>query len=669
MKGLTKTKTWMKEPSDNGERVSATVNVVLTRCRYSHVATEILTADLWTVKETMMAHKEALLRPFWDAVLLPPQPNTPTETPTTPFSRKEQSERDRARDEFWSDEDEELERRRELIRGNWAKVNADLLLKRPLEMMRFIQSYPAVLDRFIANISSPSIHQLLITIISSEETIPGVIEWLSSQNLLSRLIELLSPEHAPSDHIFASELMKTIITVCAPTTFNPQGGNAAEQQGDDAQPTGARDNRLVRELVSEKNMRILLGYMLDPVNLSDSGWMGVNDGARPADPSDPFIIHPLPSVASASSSLAHICHIIVELIRRNNSDFSEPHLFHTLRNRLLAVRIQQQEGSDTPDEEGERQQMEDALIELSSKMGIVHLGSLLEILTDRFARLDDLLIQPRLQARLASDRPPMTPERFRIVELYAELLHSSNMSIMNRSPGSGPQYSGDGVLSGGLPGVEALGEAIEGNGGAEDGEAEIETHMTEARDFPVSSGSTEASLADDADLDDGERTPGNSPAHGASALPRETEAHLPPVSQEDEHRMRVIVESESGYTIDPSDATSHAAVAATTVAPSVASEPSDPQPMSSLSKDKPLSPGDRLKQMYIQHRVLPTVVDLFFEYPANDFLHHVVYDLLQQVLNGRLGPGMNRELIIELIKEARLIERVLDAHRLNERMT
>jgi SIT4-associating protein SAP185/190 len=65
---------------------------------------------------------------------------------------------------------------------------------------------------------------------------------------------------------------------------------------------------------------------------------------------------------------------------------------------------------------------------------------------------------------------------------------------------------------------------------------------------------------------------------------------------------------------------------------------------------------------------LPTVVELFFEYPTNDFMHHVVYDMLQQVLNGRLGPGLNRELVIELIREAKLIERVLDAQRLNDEM-
>jgi SIT4-associating protein SAP185/190 len=44
----------------------------------------------------------------------------------------------------------------------------------------------------------------------------------------------------------------------------------------------------------------------------------------------------------------------------------------------------------------------------------------------------------------------------------------------------------------------------------------------------------------------------------------------------------------------------------------------------------------------------------------------VIYDLLQQILNGRLSPGLNRELVIEIIKEARIVERILDAQRAND---
>ena len=50
-----------------------------------------------------------------------------------------------------------------------------------------------------------------------------------------------------------------------------------------------------------------------------------------------------PSIASATSSLCNGINVLIELIRKNNSDFSEPHLFHTTRNRLIILQQQQRE--------------------------------------------------------------------------------------------------------------------------------------------------------------------------------------------------------------------------------------------------------------------------------------------------------------------------------------
>ena len=49
----------------------------------------------------------------------------------------------------------------------------------------------------------------------------------------------------------------------------------------------------------------------------------------------------LPDRQSCASSVTHAISIIIELIRKNNSDYFEPYLFHTLRNRLIHVQQQQ----------------------------------------------------------------------------------------------------------------------------------------------------------------------------------------------------------------------------------------------------------------------------------------------------------------------------------------
>lgn len=75
-----------------------------------------------------MNHKDTLLRPFWDQVVLPLDPS--------PRSARERTERDRARLAYWTEEDEERERKREVIRGMWMRVNASLLQKRTTEVGR-----------------------------------------------------------------------------------------------------------------------------------------------------------------------------------------------------------------------------------------------------------------------------------------------------------------------------------------------------------------------------------------------------------------------------------------------------------------------------------------------------------------------------------------------------
>ncbi|WVQ80146.1 hypothetical protein IAT38_002251 [Cryptococcus sp. DSM 104549] len=695
------------------------------RSKYPTTATEILTCpDIWSVVDTVMRNADTLLTPFWNAVLPPIEPSTPTTAgsaataSTIATARQEAGERERARKEFWSDEDEERDRRREMIRGLWIRVNTGLLSRRPQDMIRFIQTLPNIVERIVAQISSPAIQNLLIAIITSEQGgITGTIDWLASEGLVPRLLDLLSPHYPPSIHEIVSDLIKTTTTLCAPSPFNPHGGNAEQQAGQGQ--AGGRDNRLIRELVSEQSVDIMVGHMLDEVELSDEGWKGINEDGEPS-PVDPFIVHPLPSVASATSSIVNICTVLVEIIRRNNSDFSEPHLFHTLRNRLMSVRMQddmdsreaaarardgegQEETEETEQEkdEKERRHMEEALVDMSSRMGIVHLGHLLDVISDRFDRLQRLVLHPRSQDRaaFASNPKPFTLERFRIIELCAELLHSSNMSILNRAPGTGPTYTEEGILSGGLEGLEALGEAIDGDHADQDEGRREEDQVTPAKELPVSSGSTDASLtgSDDVESEDedvldaiaNETTP--SPSPGASTIfepsvtggaTGEPAPPPPPPSQEVADRLRGVMETESkppasSAASDVPSAISRVAVATSTAAPSIASDTPEPDPRSTsshpsnLARPPPavvLAPGDKLKKVYLQYRVVPTVVDLFFEYPENNFMHHVVYDILQQVLNGRLGPGPNRELVVALLKEARLVERILDVQRLNDRM-
>ena len=96
--------------------------------------------------------------------------------------------------------------------------------------------------------------------------------------------------------------------------------------------------------------------------------------------------------------------------------------------------------------------------------------------------------------------------------------------------------------------------------------------------------------------------------------------------------------------------------------------------------------GDFLKMMFVEHHVVPTILvcyasdlrvtsvplilstlqDFFFRFPWNNFLHNVVYDVVQQVFNGPMDRGYNRTLAIDLFQTGRVTERIVQGQALSD---
>ncbi len=232
---------------------------------------------------------------------------------------------------------------------------------------------------------------------------------------------------------------------------------------------GSSSNRFSRELASETNTRKLLSFILN-----DNDYLN-RESASPGG-------HP--GADSLSSSMVTSMNIIIELIRKNNSDDSESYLFHTLRNRLIQV----QRSFNGLSGEDPREILERAMNEMTEKTGVVQLGVLLNAASDRLEDLKALLLHPHphnvsnpicacdFRHKLMNTLPnmqaasittstgvfqPLTFERLRICELFVELLHCSNMSLLNRRAGSGgPVYDTMGHLLGGLSALEQLAHAV-----------------------------------------------------------------------------------------------------------------------------------------------------------------------------------------------------------------
>lgn len=244
-------------------------------------------------------------------------------------------------------------------------------------------------------------------------------------------MDRLSPRYPPSVHLVVADLLKGIISVASPSpgSFNVNGTH-------DGGPAGPVTNRFVRELASTAIVETMVKFMLDdtpfgpPVEevlraaeekqkelkktaktlVVPSGLPGASDEPRSSspEPTDDRSEPPaLPNAESATSSLTQIISIFVELIRKNNSDYFEPYLFHTLRNRLMQI---QQHHMDEMHELGadmdsaqrvqeEREMLERGMADMVDHLGIVHLGKFLRILSKRLPDFQELLRRPRSLVR------------------------------------------------------------------------------------------------------------------------------------------------------------------------------------------------------------------------------------------------------------------------------
>ncbi|KAI0053980.1 SAPS-domain-containing protein [Auriscalpium vulgare] len=641
------------------------------RFKYPYVATEVLCSEIWSIVETCLNNTEQLLTPFWETVL-----DRPAEDMKTHMA----------------------------MASHFAKINAVFLTKKPAEMLQFIRSQRDVVERLLQHIETPSFSDLLVRIIQLDEQPAGagVLEWLSDERLMSRLIDRLAPTYSSDVHTVVAELIKGIISMAAPSP------GAALSEG---LHNGPASNRFARELARRENVLTLVNFILadfhtDALATATSSDTHTGDEIildELASPVSPV----LPTSESSASSVVQSIGIIIELIRQNNSDYFEPYLFHTLRNRL--IHVQQQLTSRDP-EEG-RIALEGAMTEMVDRMAVVHLGPLLDIFCERLDEFTKYLHKPRsLDGTISTTVGSITPltfERYKICELYAELLHCSNMALLNRSAEFAYLYDSDGRLQGGLSALEELARVIS-MGSGEDAEHDAMDEGTDdiepALEFPIHRASQDASssiLDSDEDMSEGpgsseddtmeeivmyeepasleensDTTLSTSPSHTQSPIEplvvpsSPNAAFMPPASE-------IAAQGAAGPATGPipqrkGSGHSTGSEGSTIGRRSTGSKRSSRRNSRRLTLqdasqvDIPLPIGERLKQKLLDAGVLSMVLDLFFNFPWNNFLHSVVYDLIHQILTGRVDGGINRSLTVALFRDAHLMQRIVEGQKRND---
>ncbi|KAI7546931.1 SAPS-domain-containing protein [Hortaea werneckii] len=633
------------------------------RKKYAYVACEVLSSEVWSITEALMENREDL-KNFWQYMHRP--------APLDPLQA-----------------------------GYFTKVNEALLDKKTEEMLAFFKSLDGIVPAMLQHVDCPMVMDLLLKIVSLEkvEGGAGIVDWLQTQELIPLLLSYLGAEQSSATQTSAGDFLKAIITISA---------NATTQ---DASVIGP--NELTRQLVSESCVNRLITDMLRGGNPLT---VGVG--------------------------------IIIEVIRKNNSDY------------------------DLDNQVGPEPKTSDP----------IYLGTLLRAFAERVPEFMHLIRspsskKPELKTAFGGRVEPLGFDRFKTCELMAELLHCSNMALLNergaeedvrrrdaererlkaegklqtpRAPGSpdaheistGDEFGSsvdshgfhhaerpsDDEMERGKPRLEVQNASDEDgfekvnadqddlpdevsfddlnekdslpadkreqaqDSGTTDmpkplspnkrssspvksstsdkpADLKVETESSQTQDSPTSAGVTEqlhrSSIDEDTVMSEFGEEPSNSPNDdGPSELERELakQAERPaPLFAKRETTAEGVDPVHGGPSPDaseqPQQNTEDVERSTATLQPAAeegeigSSEHDDGErPAYETEDDGRPVVGDLLKIRFVEEKVVSTIMDFFFRFPWNNFLHNVVYDVVQQVFNGTLDRGYNRALAFDLFR-------------------
>ncbi|ODV97870.1 hypothetical protein PACTADRAFT_185823 [Pachysolen tannophilus NRRL Y-2460] len=331
-------------------------------------------------------------------------------------------------------------------------------------------------------------------------------------------------------------------------------------------------------------------YDVDPenANSSDSSLIGPNDLTR-ALISEEGSKRLFYLTLSGGHALTTCVGIIIEVIRKNNSDYD-------------SIDVLDDDYSNSPPSSRDPIYLGVMLARFSSG---------LKILTDRYLKNYEAAMLPTTIGELE----PVGFERFKIVELIAELLHCSNMHLMNNMGSD---------------------EIIKKRERFRNNKFEL---MTDALNKSITDERLDFML-DDLETDEKSQ-------HTVNDLTSKFSSSLGSgvIGGGDGSKSLVDVEKLTNeirnFSINEDSEKN-------------ANTSSDEVPIFDEYPSKELTIGDFFKKQLIKANVLKFVLDMLKKFPWNNFLHNVIFDIAQQVFNGRFdNSNTNKFLIHELFKKDR----------------
>ncbi|ROW17141.1 hypothetical protein VPNG_01354 [Cytospora leucostoma] len=664
------------------------------RNRYAYVAAEILSSDNWSICEALLANKD-LLRNFWDFLKRP-----------TPLDPLQASYFTKVNEALFDKKTEEMI---DLLKSIDNAVP---------DMLRHVDC-PMVMDLLLKIIS-----------LERTEAGQGIVEWLYTQDVMPTLLSFLGPEHSWATQTSAGDFIKAIITVSANASQNEQtciGPNELTRQLVSKQCV---EQLISYMLGGGNALTVGVGIVIEVIRKNNSDYdpdVGAESNSLPSS-RDPiylgtllrmFAVHVpdfMSLIMNAPAQKARLsstfgdkieplgfdrfktCELMAELLHCSNmgllNEVGSEELIATrdaerqrlrLEGKLSAMRGEEGPASaddltmrmphSSPADEGRRLEITN-ISEDDGFEEVAHSTEMTEDTSHEFVKAeeeiqsgpatsfldkdeDDFVDEPLSSPRLKVSDATIDKPNFENPDLVVAPLSPSKQKAAQLSP-LPPPASTDEVSK-----VEDLVDDMQKSILDEKpktpepkdatSSAESDTSTTSAVDTPAASSLGEADSTEPQAEDADKPAPLFSQHQETGATTEEADDTAEPQCQaegiptsETANQSAVADQSQQG----PGDA-------------SILVGHEGLSEVQNLNNGQPVV-GDFLKMQFVEYEVVPTILTFFFKYPWNNFLHNVVYDIVQQVFNGPMDRGFNPTLAISLFESADVTRQIINGQHASE---
>lgn len=458
-----------------------------------------------------------------------------------------------------------------------------------IELLNFLRRQHDLVDTFLSKICIPLLMDFFLRVIQTDkpDSPTGILDTLSTQGLIPKLMDILKPnpsefdpyvDYIPDHQLFfkqsaTTDFLKALITISSNTALAV------------VLETNIGPNLLTRELVSPK----IINMMIHDIILYEPPV--TKDGKRQTN----------------KHGINNCVGIIIELIRKNNSDYD---LNCGSYSSMLQV---SENGACEINPYVMYQWLKDFEQNPPGPRDPLYLGEMLHIFSENLDKLKVLMDIDPIPPWQSQDEAILGFTRFKISELIAELLHCSNMILLNsmkirkiveiRDLVRDLQHS-------------RLQKALDDNLSFL-GESNVKEITNKLDDISLD----EVPIIDQADETD--NTVSVSTSHPQSVSDFQEMINNLDVDEDSEDEEPVI-SPENPFVCDERDLNIRAG-------PCV---------------------GNYFKIKFLDLGLLDDIVKKFTKFPWHNFFHNVVFDLIQQIFNGKLN-SYNSFLIVDLFRPDR----------------